>query len=218
MSDQTHTAHEPARRRRLPPGVRRETILAAALDLFGRRNFDAVGMRDVAAACEMSATGIYRHFANKDALLIGLFDRLTDQMLDRMRQASRAGEPLAVLTFLIRSHTERVLLEPAMIPIYQHEMWALPPREQQRVQQILRDYLSMWTDTLMQVKPELPHDVARTTVVIAFGTMNAVSFHRSGLSTRALEKLVIQLTWRTLGIPSPEPIADKAEAQAAESS
>lgn len=187
-------------RKRLPGPVRREAILSAALDLFARRSYDAVGMRDVAAACNLSATGIYRHFPSKEALLIGLFDRLSDQLTAGMREASRAGSPRDVLEALVRFHVGIALREPAMIPIYQREESILPPQERRRFRQVLRDYLAMWTSTLQQVVPDVSEGEARTTVVAAFGTMNCIAFHRSTLGIRALERLLVELAGRTLGV------------------
>jgi AcrR family transcriptional regulator len=188
-----------ARRPRLPADERREAILAAALNLFSERGYDAVGMRDVATVCDLSATGIYRHFASKEALLIGLFDRLSDRMSAAMREASRMGSPREALTYLIGFHVGLVAREPAMIPIYQREDVSLPAHERERFRDVQRDYLAVWTDALSRLDPTLSPDVARTTVVSAFGTMNSVALHRSGLSARALEKLVIELARRTLG-------------------
>jgi AcrR family transcriptional regulator len=186
-------------RRRLPAKQRRETILAAAQDLFSQRGYEAVGMRDVAAVCDLSATGIYRHFANKEALLVGVFDRLSDRLSAAMREASRSDSPREELSSLIRFHVAMVVREPAMIPIYQHESASLAPQERDRFQNILRDYLARWTDCLIRLDPRLSPEVARTTAVAAFGTMNGVAFHKSSLPTRGLEKLVTELAWRVVG-------------------
>jgi AcrR family transcriptional regulator len=48
---------------------RREQILAAARDLFLKQGLSGFSMRRVAAQAEISATAIYRHFKDKDALL-----------------------------------------------------------------------------------------------------------------------------------------------------
>jgi AcrR family transcriptional regulator len=195
----TRVSKAAARRPRLPADERREAILAAALQLFSRRGYDAVGMRDVATVCDLSATGIYRHFASKEALLTGLFDQLSDRMSAAMREASRMSSPRGTLAYLISFHVGLVVREPAMIPIYQREDAALPPRERERFHEIQRNYLAVWTDALTRLHPTVSPHVARTTVVATFGTMNGIALHRSGLSTRALEKLVIELAWRTLG-------------------
>src|SRR5690606_8264645 len=90
--------------------------------------------------------------------------------------------------------------EPAMIPIYQREESILPPQERRRFRQVLRDYLAMWTSTLQRVVPDVSEEEARTTVVAAFGTMNCIAFHRSTLGIRALERLLVELAGRTLGV------------------
>lgn len=188
------------RRRRLPSGERRESILAAALELFSRRSFRSVGMREIAEMSDLSATGIYRHFANKEALLVGLFDRLSDQITGAVRDASRLEGGKEQLSFLVSFHVRMVVREPAMIPIYQREDISLPQDEYERFNNVLRTYLDAWTTPLCELDPSLATDVARTTVVGTFGTMNGTTLHRSGLSPRALEKLVADLAWRTLGL------------------
>ncbi|WP_036725749.1 TetR/AcrR family transcriptional regulator [Patulibacter minatonensis] len=190
-----------ATRQRLPGGQRREQILQAALELFRTRSFDAVGMRDVAAACSMSPTGIYWHFANKEALLIGLFDRLSDQLLDGVRTASRVADPRARLAGLVDFHVDQSLSEPALIPIYQREEAGLQPTERARVRQVLREYLAAWTDALVEYRPDLSPEAARTIVVAIFGMLNSTAFHRSDLSGRPLRALLIGLADRVIDPP-----------------
>lgn len=182
-----------ATRQRLPGNERREQILQAALQLFHTRSFDAVGMRDVAAACQMSPTGIYWHFASKDALLIGLFDRLSDQLLDGIRSASRVADPRLRLSRLTEFHVEQSLSEPALIPIYQREEAGLEPTERARVRDVLREYLAVWTDALVAYRPDLSPAAARTIVVAIFGMLNSTAFHRSELSGRALRGILVGL-------------------------
>jgi AcrR family transcriptional regulator len=56
------------RRRRLRPEQRRELIVAAAADEFGRRGFRAARMSDIAEAAGTTKAVIYDHFPNKEAL------------------------------------------------------------------------------------------------------------------------------------------------------
>jgi AcrR family transcriptional regulator len=43
-------------------------ISAAAIELFGRKGYDATTIRDIAETAEMSVGALYRHYANKDDL------------------------------------------------------------------------------------------------------------------------------------------------------
>ncbi|GAA3534651.1 TetR/AcrR family transcriptional regulator [Amycolatopsis ultiminotia] len=59
-----------------PPGRRarkkaatRQKIADTALRLFLERGYDAVGIRDVAAAADVAVTTVFAHFASKEALV-----------------------------------------------------------------------------------------------------------------------------------------------------
>lgn len=56
-------------RRRLAPEARARLILAHALELFARRHYGNVSMRDIAQACGINVGLIYHYYANKDELL-----------------------------------------------------------------------------------------------------------------------------------------------------
>ena len=58
----------PATRRRMPAPQRREVILAAAEETFGRRGYHGASLDDVAHAAGVSKALIYEHFASKREL------------------------------------------------------------------------------------------------------------------------------------------------------
>ena len=200
---------EPTVQRRLKGHERREVIVDVAVELFARQTFESVGMRDVAAACGLTATAIYRQFESKEALLVAVFDRLGNQLSIGLREASRGKDAHDTLARLIRFHIGQVIREPGMIPIYQHEQNALPQKERARFRSQLREYVATWTTALVSLQPELPAEVARTTVVATIGALNAMPYHRSRLGSRTLIRLLDDLAWRTLGLVRPsDGVAD----------
>lgn len=73
------TAASPRRetaRLRLPPAVRTQQILDAALAVFSEHGYAAARMDDIAAACGLSKGGLYAHFASKDDVFESLLSRL----------------------------------------------------------------------------------------------------------------------------------------------
>jgi TetR/AcrR family fatty acid metabolism transcriptional regulator len=58
---------------------KQDRILDAALSVFATKGFHAASMRDVAAAAGIAPGSIYNHFENKAALLIAIFDRMSDR-------------------------------------------------------------------------------------------------------------------------------------------
>jgi AcrR family transcriptional regulator len=55
---------------------KRRKLEDAALQLFLRRGFNAVGLRDLAAEADVSLGNVYNHFESKDALFEAIVDRL----------------------------------------------------------------------------------------------------------------------------------------------
>lgn len=53
-----------------PPKTGRGRIVAAAIELFYRHGFQAVGIDQVVAAAKVTKTTFYRHFESKDALMV----------------------------------------------------------------------------------------------------------------------------------------------------
>ena len=78
-------------RRRLPSAQRREQLLAAALEEFGRRGFHATQMEHVAAAARVSKALLYQHFASKDELFAEVALGIVSEVSGRFAAAAPAG-------------------------------------------------------------------------------------------------------------------------------
>ena len=76
----------------------RDAILRAAARLFRERGFADTGMRDIAAAADLSAANLYHYFDGKNDLLFYCQDRALDRMLAAVAAARRES----------RSATERL--------------------------------------------------------------------------------------------------------------
>lgn len=70
-----------AGRRRLPALQRRAQILEVARELFSREGIDETSMRNIAGRAGVSPAVLYRHFADKDALLFALTEAFFDRLI-----------------------------------------------------------------------------------------------------------------------------------------
>jgi AcrR family transcriptional regulator len=59
---------------------RKEQILAEAGRLFSKKGYDAVTVKEIAAACSITEPAIYRHFESKDALYDAVLDSLRQRL------------------------------------------------------------------------------------------------------------------------------------------
>jgi AcrR family transcriptional regulator len=90
----------------------RERILDAALEVVSAGGVDALTMRGIADRIEYSATALYTHFADKDALLVALCQREFQQLSVRLQDFRPSGDPLADLTNLGRAYCQFALTSP----------------------------------------------------------------------------------------------------------
>lgn len=69
-----------------------------AIRLFSERGVDAVSVRDIAAACGMSPSNLYAHYASKEALVASIFQVGFAEYAGRIRDAASgcAGFPEAL--------------------------------------------------------------------------------------------------------------------------
>lgn len=68
----------------------RSRILAAALELFHERGFDAATMRDIAERAGVATGAAYYYFASKDAIVLAFYHRATKEMAPQL-EAVLAG-------------------------------------------------------------------------------------------------------------------------------
>ena len=89
---------ELAARQRRERGDARRRILDAARELLEARSWHDVPLADVMAAAGLSRTAFYRHFEDRDQLLLALLEHAGLQLQDSGEAWKRgAGEPVAAL-------------------------------------------------------------------------------------------------------------------------
>src|SRR6201981_2684589 len=84
---------------------RREQLIAAAERLVAERGFLAVRLEDIGAAAGGSGPAIYRHFPNKESLLVELLVGISARLLAGAREVrERSADAGAALDGLIDFH------------------------------------------------------------------------------------------------------------------
>lgn len=90
----------------------RDAILSAAARLFRERGFADTGMRDIAAAADLSAANLYHYFDGKIDLLFYCQDRALDRMLVALAAARRqSSSSTERLQLVFTAHLQTLLDE-----------------------------------------------------------------------------------------------------------
>ncbi|HEY0189410.1 MAG TPA: helix-turn-helix domain-containing protein [Cellulomonas sp.] len=92
----------PGRRARKKAATR-QALADAALELFFERGFDAVGVKDVADAADVSVATLFKHFPNKESLVFD--DDLSEE--EGLVAAVRDRPPGAHVVASLRDHVLR---------------------------------------------------------------------------------------------------------------
>jgi AcrR family transcriptional regulator len=103
----TAYAEQSARPMRADARRNRELIMAAAREQFAEYGRSAQ-MEDIAASAELGVGTLYRHFADKRALITAMVQELFGTMTQLATDAERIEDPYKALTTLIRSQSDLI--------------------------------------------------------------------------------------------------------------
>ncbi|MBI3217585.1 MAG: TetR/AcrR family transcriptional regulator [Mycobacterium sp.] len=166
----------PSRRSRLKSD-RRSLLLAAAERQFAERGFLAVRLEDIGAAADVSGPAIYRHFPNKEALLVELLVEISTRLLSGGRAVvDAAADPAAALDGLVDFHLDFTLGEPDLIRIQDRDLDQLPAVALRQVRRSQRQYVEIWVHVLRELTPGLDEADARLKAHAAFGLLNSTPY------------------------------------------
>lgn len=153
---------------------RRAQLLTAAERLFSERGFQAVRLEDIGAAAGVSGPAIYRHFPNKESLLVELLVGISTRLLAGARKVrSEGADPVAALAGLVDFHLDFALGEPDLIRIQDRDLAQLPAAAQRQVRRAQRQYVEVWVGVLRDLHPELEESDARLKAHAVFGLLNS---------------------------------------------
>ncbi len=166
------TAHAETRRSRLKSD-RRSKLLAAAERLIAERGYMAVRLEDIGSAAGVSGPAIYRHFPNKEALLVELLVGVSTRLLAGAQAVvSEAPDVDAAFDGLVDFHLDFALGEPDLIRIQDRDLAHLPDRARRQVRKAQRQYVEVWVE-LLRERDGIDESDARLMAHAAFGLLNS---------------------------------------------
>lgn len=163
-----------ASRRSKAKSDRRDQLLNAAERLMAEHGYLAVRLEDIGAAAGVSGPAIYRHFPNKEALLVELLVGISTRLLAGATEVvGRAEDAESALEGLIDFHLDFALGESDLIRIQDRDLGHLPPVAKRQVRKAQRQYVEIWVDVLRQVDARLDEAEARLKAHAVFGLLNS---------------------------------------------
>ena len=152
---------------------RRSQLIAAAERLIAEHGFLGVRLEDIGAAAGVSGPAIYRHFPNKEALLVELLVGISTRLLAGATEVVADAGPADALDGLVDFHLDFVFTEPDLIRIQDRDLAQLPAAAMRQVRRAQRQYVEIWVDVLRALDDDLDEDEARLMAHAAFGLLNS---------------------------------------------
>ncbi|GAY18555.1 TetR/AcrR family transcriptional regulator [Mycobacterium sp. shizuoka-1] len=183
------TPIETPTRRSRQKSDRRSALLSAAERLMAEKGFAAVRLEDIGAAAGVSGPAIYRHFPNKEALLVELLVGISTRLLAGARSVvAEADDPVAALTGLIEFHLDFALGESDLIRIQDRDLAHLPASAQRQVRRAQRSYVEIWVTVQREVHPDLAEADARLMAHAVFGLLNSTPHSMKPLAAKEADQ------------------------------
>jgi AcrR family transcriptional regulator len=199
-SDRNGQTDAPNRRSRRKSD-RRVQLLSSAERLFAERGFLAVRLEDIGAAAGVSGPAIYRHFPNKESLLVELLVGISTRLLAGAREVrSREADAAAALNGLIDFHLDFALGEPDLIRIQDRDLAHLPAAAQRQVRRAQRQYVEVWVGVLRELEPALAEADARLMAHAVFGLLNSTPHSLKPADSRAARALRSRAVMRAMTV------------------
>ena len=123
-----------------------------------------------------------------------------DRWIARARDAlGRPRSPFHELPHrLVAVHVAVAVEQRALLAVWIQDWRSLPQSDRQRIRRRQGEYVGIWVQALVRLRPDLGPAEAETVVHAALGAVNSVAFHDAGLPDQALEGLIVGLATAVL--------------------
>ncbi|PRX49122.1 TetR family transcriptional regulator [Prauserella shujinwangii] len=200
---------QPSRNKR--PRDRRNQLAGVAAELFSARGYHGVGINDIAAAAGVTGPALYRHFADKRAILAHVLLAGIEEMEEATAGALAADDPTPeqVRELLARLATRSVERR-EVAALWRWEGRHLDPETQRTIRHRSSAMLAMWAKVLLRLRPELDADDAELLCWAGLSVFGSVSVHHTSVAKRRFCRLLVDIALRVMHTTLPEPDAEPA--------
>ena len=170
---------------------RQAAILAEAARLFAERGFSGVSLEDLGAAVGVSGPALYRHFANKQALLGAILIGVSERLLaGGQRVIAEGGTPVAQLEAIIAFHVDFALSDADVIRVQDRDLASLADEDRHTVRRLQREYVEVWIEILSALHPERSDAELRVRAHACFGLINSTPHSVRALRAHPTDRAV----------------------------
>lgn len=202
------TASTAVRRR---PKDRKAQIVRAAARAFSDRGYHGVGVDEIAAEVGISGPALYRHFANKYALLVATADYTARTLATAAHTADDPDRPVRDrLHAIIDALIETTIGMRREGGFYRWERRYLQPADRKHIRGSYDALNAAIAQPLAVLRPGLPDADIAMLAAATLSVIGSISAHRTRMAAATLHPLLAQLCWSVLTAELPPAPTDSA--------
>lgn len=166
---------------------RREQLIAIAAELFLHNSYDTVTVEMISARAGITGPGLYRHFQNKQALLIAVLEEPTQALHEIARRiVETTTEPEVAIVKMVESHIRLILQGPPSTLIFTKNEHALPEHDRRRIRREMALYAEEWVSIVIPLRPDLSEPETRLLTQAVFSMLNTAATLKKGLDEESI--------------------------------
>ncbi|GAB2836624.1 TetR/AcrR family transcriptional regulator [Microbacterium insulae] len=170
---------------------RQAAILSEAARLFAERGFSGVSLEELGAAVGVSGPALYRHFANKQALLGAILVGVSERLLAGGRRVTTEhSSPLHQLEAIVAFHVDFALSDADVIRVQDRDLPSLSEEDRHTVRRLQREYIEVWVGILSALHPARSETDLRVRAHACFGLINSTPHSVRAQRTRPSDSAV----------------------------
>lgn len=170
---------------------RRQILMTVAGELLNQKAFEAVTVEEICAEAGISGPALYRHFPNKQALLVAILEEPLEELLGFARAtAAETEDPGEAIKKMIEFHLQNMLRSGGGTIAFTRNEYSLPEDQRRRLRKLMRLYVEEWVDVLAALRSDLSDGQLRVVAHGLFGMMNSTKQFHSGLDTETIMRTI----------------------------
>jgi AcrR family transcriptional regulator len=171
---------------------RRSALLHSAAALFAERGFERVSLEDLGAAVGVSGPAVYRHFANKQAVLAALLIDVSRELVAGADSViASSADAASTLRSLIAFHVDFALSNADVIVVQDRDLDSLGTPDRDVVRSLQRGYIEAWVGVLAAIHPAPSTAELRIRARATFGLINSTP-HSARTSPKAAVRTLLE--------------------------
>ncbi len=179
---------------RRPRGeLRREAMVSAAAELFRKNGYRGTSIDDIGAAVGTSGPAIYRHFPNKEAILVEILERSVKRSQRDIEAVVEQGlSPRFTLQRIIEKSVDHVIEESDFVIMADQELGSLAPEARRRIGRERRVVVQAWVRAVGAIRPDLSPAEARAMSAAVLAVITSMA-RQTGVSTEVARALYVDM-------------------------